>query len=298
MKKLLLLILPLICLCGFTHAKKPKEPELAQAVWFLMEQQEDKKRQPNDSVIIKFRIENEKRYGGGYGYVFYLPHVVISIQNNSERTIFVDLQNSFIVAGGENYPLFTNTTDVSTQGSTVAGGVGLGIIGVGSASSNFNTTIRQEQRIVTIPNDSKKDFEFPFITKWATTWKLDNGRGEFYMHPKTFNGGMDYPLLRQNFINKGEVLNYNYSDAPFKLDFRISYSFSEDITNASTDRTVFCTTYAIGSENKGSSVFTINDLDKDYKLAKDLFPKLEEFINNPQVLIVHMWSNYDYKKSL
>lgn len=289
MKKLLLILMPLF-LCGNLNAKKPEAFKPARAVWFLMEQQENKKKHPNDSVIVKYRLANEQIYDG-MGYVFYLPHVIITIQNNTERTIYVDLQKSCIIACGEIYPLFTNITNVSTQSNTSMAGANLGLIGVGSASTNVNTTVKQEQRIIIVPSDSRKELNYPFIKKWGTSWKLNDGYGEIYIMTNTTNGT---PLIRQNFVSEGQLLTYSNSDTPFNLDFRVSYSFSEDLKDASVDREAYFTTNVIGSGYKGK-FWKDENLDKDYQKAKEIFPQLDEFINNPDVLIVHMWNTPFYQ---
>ena len=196
------------------------------------------------------------------------------------------MQKSFVVVAGDTYPLFTSQTNISTQGSTIAGGVGFGLIGMGSASTNVNSTVTQEQRVLIIPGESKKELDLPFVAKWGKSWKLNNGCGKIIcMH---YSNRPNFLLLKQNFINDGQLLTYNTSETPFNLDFRISYSFSEDMGNTITDKTVYYTAYAIGSKNRGC-VLNNKDTEKDYQKAVGIFPQLTEFINNSDVLIVHIW---------
>lgn len=290
MKKIVLLFLPLLLLCSNMNAAN--QPERASSVWFLMEQQDNKRQRPNDSVIFSYKITNELIYDYYTTNMCYLPHVAITIQNYSERTIYIDLQNSFIVVSGETYPLFTNTTAISTQGSTTIGGVGLGVVGVGTASSNYNTTIKQEQRILTVPSDSKIEMNFPFITKWGTSWKLNNGYGKVYM-VENLGKKPAFPVLHQEFINNGELLSYNsIIDSPFNLDFRMSYAYSEDLKNAATDKTVYYTKHAIGTDYRGR-VGVKDYLNLDYRRVKDIFPQLDSYVydSSHKRDVVHLWKS-------
>lgn len=282
MKKLLLLLCPLFLFCGYVNAKQPK---LAESVWFLMERQTNMDKQPYDSVIVSYQITN----GTLNNYNMPRPIITITIRNKSERTLYVDKQKSFIIPNEELLPLFTNSTKVSTQGSTTMGGVNLGVIGVGGASSDFNSTIVQEQRFLTIPAESKIVLEYVVVKYWGSPWKLNNNAGRIRTFSDPTEKAYDryFIILDQNFINKDEVLSYNDEETPLNLDFRICYSFSEDMKPSFINRAVYYTKHAIGSERNKTK-------QEDYILAKKLFPSLDSYQSDKNVLVLRLWKGYNW----
>ena len=113
MKKVILFSIAL-CLFGLPIcAKKPKS---SNCLWFVMEKQEDLNKQPNDSVYCSYTINNGTAFS-------YTPTIIVTIINKSERTIYIDKQNSFVIPNGVTYSLYQNTTKVATQGNTSTTGV-------------------------------------------------------------------------------------------------------------------------------------------------------------------------------
>ena len=276
MKRLFILVLTACVLFSYAEAKAPKLAD--GSVWFLMERQQDKEKQPNDSVVVKFKTKHvfNDFYWGDH---FPTPHLLITIQNNTERTIYVDLQNSFIIPNGEIFPLFTNSTDVSTQGSSVGAGVGLGIVGVASSSSSSNTKVTQEQRFITIPGETKKVLDIPAVMKWGMPWKLNDDCGEIKVVKNDYTS---YILMRQTCINRG-LNTYEDSENPMNLDFRICYSFSPEMNPNFTNRAVYYTKHTLGT-GPGSN--------KSYnKEARKLFPSLDDYDKQSNTLVMYIWSN-------
>lgn len=260
MKKLLLFTFVAFLLAVPANAKKPK---LAQDVFFLMERQINKEKRSNDSIRINYKIIYTNLNGQSEG-VRFQPHLVITVNNKTERTIFIDLQNSFLVVNGESFPMFTNTTNVSTQGSTSLTGVNLGLVGVGAANSEFNTKMTHEQRIISVPEESKKAVDLPLVTKWGVSWKLNNVNGSLAIFPKGTNcNHWDYFIIYQDFINKGQVLNYEADDSPLTIDVRMCYSFTEDLATTFVNKSQFSAIHIVGSTG--------------YAEAKKLFPDIDSY---------------------
>ena len=276
MKRVVLLLLPLLMLCGNVNAKKPK---LANAVWFIMEPQADKGKQPNDSIVIGYRMKDQN--------ISQMPRPVIeiTIQNNSERTIYVDKQKSFIIPNQQMFPLYTNTTQISSQGSTTMGGIGLGVVGIGGASSSYNTTMKQEERFLIIPGETKTVLEFMMVKFWGKEpWILNNDCGSIRTSRNDDYDGF-FIFISQTFINKEEVQSYQGADTPLNLDFRICYSFNEDMSGSMINKTVFYTKTAIGSD----SFCDLCNREKDYELAKKLFPSLDSYLKDSNKLVFSIW---------
>lgn len=256
-------ILYSIALCMLALPLNAKKPKLAQDVFFLMERQINKEKQPNDSISINYKINYTNLNGKSDG-VRFQPHLVITINNNTERTIFIDLQNSFLVVNGESFPMFTNTTNISTQGSTAIGGVNLGLVGIGSANSEFNTKMTHEQRIINIPEESKKAIDLPLVAKWGVPWKLNEVNGTITILPKGTNCNYwDYFIIDQAFIQQGEVQNYEQSNSPLTIDIRMCYSFTEDLATTFVNKSQFSAIHVVGSNG--------------YPEAKKLFPDIDTY---------------------
>ena len=90
MKKVILFCLALCLLAVPVNAKKPK---LSNCLWFVMEKQENLNKQPIDSVCCNYTINNGTAFS-------YTPTIIITIINKSERTIYIDKQNSFVIPNG------------------------------------------------------------------------------------------------------------------------------------------------------------------------------------------------------
>ena len=267
MKKFILILLPLLLICGNTSAKKPK---LARSVWFLLERQDEKQKQPNDSVVTIFEIRSS-----GYSH-----SLLITIHNQSERTIYVDKQKSFIVLNSEMYSLYSPSTEISTQGNTSMGGVDLGLVGVGSASSDYHTTVKHEQRFLTIPGESKKTIRFYLFEK---TLILNNNRGKI----------IDEWQLSQDFVYIGDVLSYNDSDTPLDLDFRICYSFDEDAKTNFVNRSVYYTKTIVGSTFSLKKLPDFEGLySEDKQFATKTYPSIDSYLSDSDKLVFYLWAWY------
>lgn len=294
MKKLLLLILPLFFLCGFTHAKKPK---LARALWFLMERQDQLEKQPNDSVVVTYNVVHSHAYPNYPNFDSRpTPHIVITVKNRTERTVYVDLQHSFAIINEELYPLYIASSEVTTQSNTTSVGLNLGLVGVGSAGTSASTKIIHAERFVNIPGETKKTIDIP-LTKWNAPMKLNNVDGEIYTrtlsyaetNPNNKEYNPPYSLINQNFIHYGEVLTYNDDENPFVLDMRLCYSFSEDMKPNYTQKSVYYTKHIVGSDYlKGGSFFISVSAER----ARKIFPELDSYDAGPNKLQFHIWVPY------
>ncbi len=280
MKKSLFLIISMLLLAITICAKRP---HLSNEVWILMERQEYKEKQPNDSILISYKTKHPYINDRLVGIILPEPIILITVHNTSERAIYVDLLNSYIIPNGEVFSLFTNSTNVSTQSSAVGGGVGIGIVGVGSAYSNSNTTVTQEQRFITIPSGTKKVIEAPIIKHVGASWTLNNGNT--IIKEQKFD--WTYVRIINNNIYDG-LHSYDESNSPLHVDIRINYSFNSDMQPNYSNKSVYYTQYIIGLKNH---VFSGNELYQEKK-AEKIFPMFYEYKNKPNTLILKLWPSH------
>lgn len=293
MKKLLLITFAVFMLAIPANAKKA---QLARALWFLLERQDDLEKQPNDSVIVTFNVihahgyPNEPKFDSRP-----TPHFVVTIKNNSEHTAYIDLQQSFIIINEELYPLYVPTSEVQTTSNTSMVGVNLGLVGVGSAGTTANTKIVHAEQYVLVPGLTKKTIDVP-LTKWDVSMRLSGVDGEIFVRPgngisntKSRDYNPPYSLINQTFIKRGEVLDYTDDNNPLTLDMRLCYSFSQDMSPKYTTRSVYYTKHIVGSDyNKGGGFSITTSKERALKT----YPELDSYNAAPQKLQFHLWVPY------
>lgn len=286
MKKFLCILIPLLCVWSYSDAA----PRHASAVWFLMERQADKEKQPNDSVVVTYSIVHTQSFpnqtGKSYEMFYPQPHLIVTIRNNTERDVFVDLQTSGVVANTESYPMFTNTTDVTTQGVSARSGAKIGIVHIGGANTEYSTKITQEPRIIHIGENSQKSIDLPLVAKWGSTWKLHNVSGEIQILPgKEPRSNMltyqpPYVAITNGFIRINEVQDYTEDENPLTLDIRVCYAFDEEIRESFVNKSVFCTLHVLGTDNGNGFA------EKLFRMGESLFPEVNSYKDDKDKLLI------------
>ena len=300
MKKLLLLVFATMLLAVPTNAKKP---QLARSVWFLFEKQENMEKQPNDSVTVSYKIVSESIYRNDKKYPDFYPQpkIVITIRNKTERVVYVDLQQSFIIINEELYPLYLPTSEVQSQSSTSITGVNLGLVGVGSAGTTSTAKITHAERFIQIPGETKKSIDIR-LTKWEKSFALNNVDGQFEYKPAGWNGeknpnSIAYSFechdLIQYFVNVGEAKTYEFDDNPLTLDMRICYSFNDNMTPNFVNRSVYYTKYAVGTERSKGGLL---DVPHERESAIKTCPVVNDYLNSPNKLYFRIWTPYTMPK--
>lgn len=297
MKKIFLLTLTACLVFSYTEAK----PKYADVVWFMMERQTDLEKVPNDSIIVSYGIVYERRYPNQhskyYEMCYPLPHLAIIIQNKTERDIFVDLQKSHLIANEESYPLFTNTTDVSTQGNSTTTGLNLGLVGIGGSSAEYSTTMKQEQRYVHVMGESKKTIDIPLVTKWGVPWQLNNVNGKIVIKPRyeTRSTHPSYDItsiaIENNFVTLNEVQHYDATEPPLTMDIRICYSFNEDMNPSFVNKSVYETQHVLGTSYGNGS------LEKLSQLGRKIYPSVDSYWNDRNKLLIILNRSYNSSSS-
>ena len=212
----------------------------------------------NDEVSLNLEWGNVDYYTSAKNPTYYSNYsaseqaIVTTIKNNTERTIYVDLGNSFFIRGDQATayytPSATSVSSVSGSGvgvnaGAVAGALGIGGtvgklaggVNIGGGSSSTTTSVTYSQRVVAIPPMSSKklDYQFLFdgyscnglvvsrISKWYPIFP------EFVF--KDENGKKyDYQV--------GETHYYTEKDAPLRFSVQVSYSYTEDCTSIKSMR--------------------------------------------------------------
>ena len=191
----------------------------------------------------EFDIAHKETYG-------YHPALQFSIKNKTNRTIYLDLGNTFYITMGQSIcfytPSSTTTTSSSSSGGsvnlgTVAGALGIGgvagtlangvNVGGGATSGTTNTIYAQRVIPVAPMGNVTLDAQYMFGKEDKLLCKgltYSSYLGNPYVHfAKTA------PMLI------GDHYSYHEDSSPVNLSFIISYSKSEDCQNLKTQTANF-----------------------------------------------------------
>lgn len=180
-----------------------------------------------------------------------VPH----IENKTDRTIYLDLANCFLILDNEAeayyVPTATQVTNSSSSGASVnvgaiTGALGVGgVVGtlangvnVGGGSTSTTSNITYSQRVLIIPPKSKLELDGKFI-----------GCGERFVKNDWEYSNIYYKYLPPEFfvLNKknkkelktiivGEKIDIPEEKMHYPLGMSYSYSFTEDISNSQSVR--------------------------------------------------------------
>lgn len=177
------------------------------------------------------------------------PAIMVRIRNQSDRTLYIDLGNSFYIRMGQSVcyyiPSSTTTSSSSSAGAgvnlgSVAGALGVGgVVGqlargvtVGGGNTNGTSNTTYAKRVISVPPHANVDLDAQYA--------FGNENSQICKGFKYFSGGTSYWLYPQlSFYNKSEHgplmvgthLTYLEESSPINLSVVIAYSFSEDCTD-------------------------------------------------------------------
>ena len=165
--------------------------------------------------------------------------ITFTIKNNTQKTVYIDLGNTFFVSGSVATAYYTPTTTstvssnssgvgVNLGGVTGAMGIG-GSVGklangvtVGGGSNSTSVSVTYSQRVIAIPPLSKLTLEkMNFFTVGAKY------RASYDVYC-VWDTRKIYTRVGKDDIKTGDTFNYSNGNSPFKCNFYATYSFTED----------------------------------------------------------------------
>lgn len=183
----------------------------------------------------------------GTSYYGFNPAMQINVTNKSDRTVYIDLGNSFFTRMGQPQcyyvPSATSVTSISGSGASVnlgavAGALGIGGVAgtlangvsVGGGGSNGSTTVTYAQRVVTIPPRAtvKLEPQYVFGTQEivvAPGLTYGISRGVKGVYKPTFRFPKDAP---EGPLMNGQHFTYSEATSMVTISALVAYSFSED----------------------------------------------------------------------
>lgn len=194
---------------------------------------------------------------------------VLSVKNKTNKTIYLDLSNSFFIRGEQSQAYFVPTASSFTTGTSTAVGVNMGAvagamgvdgkagklasgINVGKGSSKYNTTVTYSQRVIAIPPMSTKSLDAMEIRQ--SNLKMRSVENDY----------LPRELSVSKIINRGASVDFEEGEVPVKFGSFITYSFTEDIQSPRELQVSYSVRRIIGlPEGKDLGVGTGNANGKD-----------------------------------
>lgn len=183
-------------------------------------------------------IENDFAYG------LYNPAITVRVENKSDRTVYIDLGNSFFVRMGQSYCYYVPSSTTSSSSSSSGAGVNLGsvagalniggVVGqlaggvnVGGGSTNGGSTTTYAQRVISIPPKASYDLSAMYIFGIENTeiipgltYSVDLMQSKYLSCLR-----MSY---QKGVLKNGSHYNYTTDNSPVNISAIVAYSFSEN----------------------------------------------------------------------
>lgn len=197
------------------------------------------------------------------------PHVDLGMQlnivNNTEKTVYIDLANSFIVRGLDSEAMYVPTATTNSRTSSNGVGVNLGAVtdalgvngavgtfaqgvNVGKGNSSTSTTTVYAQRIVAIPPKATKVLTVDRLgkqehtpTNWFTAEKFT------YSNQYKNTNLLHFKFERK--FNYGEVYEFEENYPFLNFAVHIGYSLEESCEHLQSMKMLFYPKYIIGTGN-------------------------------------------------
>ena len=178
---------------------------------------------------------------------YYNPAIAVRIENKSDRTVYVDLGNSFFVRMGQSYCYYVPSSTTSSSSSSSGAGVNLGsvagalniggVVGqlaggvnVGGGSTNGGSTTTYAQRVISIPPKASYDLSAMPMFPREGAFDIIPGLSFYGENTLTDNYGLhiDY---KKGELNPGSLYKYAADNSPVNMSAIVAYSFSENCTS-------------------------------------------------------------------
>lgn len=173
--------------------------------------------------------------------------LAVTVTNRTDKTVYLDLANCFLVKEGLAEPYYVPSSTSSTNGTATGGGVSLGAIAnavgiggtlgtlaggvsVGGGSSSSNTTVTYSQRVIPIPTKSSVCIGTKEIT-------LNNTVKQYYMPELVSHGffteAKEYYKVSNN-LKRGEKADLPQPEGASPLQVMITYALDENLSSTKT----------------------------------------------------------------
>ena len=186
----------------------------------------------NDDIEISFEARSDIYCGVGRNGS---ANISFTIKNNTNKTIFIDLAETYFVSNGESSAYYVPTAYSSSTSKTGDANAGTfaGAMGIHDYQTNISTSTVYSQRIISIPPKSYKELDYrqlfmknQDICQGVWTYWQEYSKNRSYRHVAfRFGNKKESP---NTFLKEGEIINFTSSNSPLKFNFYVTYSFEEE----------------------------------------------------------------------
>lgn len=186
--------------------------------------------------------------GETFAYGLQGPAISVRIENKSDRTVYVDLGNSFFVRMGKSICYYVPSSTTSTSSSSSGAGVNLGSVAnalgiggtvgqlaggvnVGGGSTNGGSTTTYAQRIISIPPKANYDLSAIYMFGSETAYNMLPGLSYYGNNIGAFSTTGLRMYYKKDELKPGSCYKYAADSSPINMSAIIAYSFSESCTS-------------------------------------------------------------------
>ena len=199
------------------------------------------------SVENENKTDSEVRYTAEGKHYYFNPCVLVSVTNKTEKTIYIDLGNTFYISNGEPVTYYTPTATTTSHSSSagagfnvgaLAGAVGLGGVAstlaggltVGGSGSTSTSTVTYSQRVLAVPPRATKKLDLQPLFNRGKEIITDGLVCNIWKNPRAKSREMLVNFRtskKEDKTQSGQVFTYAEETSPIKLSSIVTYSFSE-----------------------------------------------------------------------
>ena len=200
-----------------------------------------------------------------FGEDSYLDMMVVTLKNKTNKTIFVDLGNSFVITSEQSTPYYIPTATTTSSGSSsgssvnmgaVAGALGVGGtigtlaggVNVGGGSSTSTSQTIYSQRIVSIPPMASLSLDpqsigrghlFEAAGRHVYLESIEMSCYDFFMEKGYVSKKKDHDEVRFEGLKRGEKIDFPQKEDITPLSVFVTYSSDEMMSQTQTMRINF-----------------------------------------------------------
>lgn len=244
----------------------------------------------NDEVSLAFETQTITNSGWEKA-IEYSPVVnpafYVTIKNKTNKTIYIDLGNTFFSRGGEAQPYYVpgetrqykgGTTGTNVNLGAVAGALGVGGavgtlangVNVGSATHSGTTKVTYEQRVIAVPPMSTKSLSPKlFFIAGNSQWNpiLEQ------VNRSTSSKLLVFANTRIDDWMRGDLLQWESSNSPLNFSFFVTYAFDEACTNTVSMKSdlYMSDMYGIDGLGQAEALAKMKDFSREWKKTLHFF---------------------------
>ena len=187
----------------------------------------------NDDIELSY--ETAVEYNAGWDHIGYNTYITITITNKTNKTVFIDQANTFLVSNGESSPYYIPAAYSSSTSKTGDANAGTfaGAMGIHDYQTNISTSTVYSQRVVSIPPMSQKRLDSKSMFPTRSHLCCPGVYLTWFKCGKTYKGDLSF-YFGENKMKLGETFSFSKDNSPLKFKCFVTYSFNEDceVTNS------------------------------------------------------------------